>query len=65
MTDVYIQLTYTQYKDMEGQLKDFSALETSHISVEGYYHKAFRLRVGDITFEIVGPSVKQPKQEET
>jgi len=57
-TDMYIRLSYDEYKDFEQQLKDYSILETAHTSVEGYYHKSFRLRVGGVTFEVHGPLVK-------
>ena len=60
MTDLYIRLDYRQYKHLEDQLQRFQELETSHTSVQGYYHKAFRLEVGDVTFEFQGPMVKQP-----
>ncbi len=65
MTDLYIRLDYRQYKHLEDQLRRFRQLETSHISVSGYYHKAFRLEVGDVTFEFQGPMVKQPLIVET
>lgn len=60
MTDLYVRLDYRQYKHLEDQLERFHELETSHTSVKGYYHKAFRLEVGDVTFEFQGPMVKQP-----
>ena len=47
-----------EYKAFEEQLKNFSTLETTHVSVEGYYHKSFRLKIGDITLEVHGPMVK-------
>jgi len=66
MTDFYTRLNYDQYKSLEKQLSNFKKLETSHTSVEGFYHKSFRLKVGDITFEFYGPSVKEPlKNKET
>ena len=60
MTDLYVRLDYRQYKHLEDQLQRFRELESSHTSVSGYYHKAFRLEVGDVTFEFQGPMVKQP-----
>jgi len=61
MTDIYLQLRYDQYKDFEDQLRRFSELETTHTTDnEGFYHKAFRIRIGDITLEVQGPFVKKP-----
>lgn len=60
MTDVYLQLSYDEYKLLEDQLRDWSRIETNHTSVDGYYHKALRLRLGELTLEIQGPAVKAP-----
>ena len=60
MTDFYVRLNYDQYKSLEEQLSNFKNLETAHTSVEGFYHKSFRLKVGEVTFEFYGPSVKEP-----
>lgn len=61
MTDQYIPLTYRQYKHLEEQIARFKSLETTHITVDKrFYHKAFRLEVGDITFEFIGPPVMAP-----
>ncbi len=62
MTDVYIQLTYDEYKDMEKQLLSANNLEQTY-GAPGFYHRAFRLRVGSITFEFQGPSVRTPKRD--
>lgn len=59
-TNVYIQLSYDDYKHVEDQLEEFKKIETTHRTVEGAYHKAFRLQVGTITFEFQGPLVKAP-----
>lgn len=59
-TDVYIRLSYDEYKEMEEQLANYQKLETNHISVDGYYHKSFRLKVGGLLFEFQGPLVKRP-----
>ena len=51
MQPFYTQLTYEQYKDFEAQLKHFSELETTHESGNmdpKFYHKAFRIRIGDL-----------------
>ena len=61
MQAVYTQLTFEQYKDFEEQLANFAELETTHESSnmdEKYYHKAFRIRIGDFTLEVTGPLVK-------
>lgn len=63
MTDFYVRLDYRQYKHLEEQLKRWSELETVHTSVDGYYHKALRIEVGDVTFEFQGPAVKEPIRE--
>lgn len=63
LTDVYIQLNYDAYKELERQLSEFKQLETSHTTVDGFYHKAFRLQVGSIIFEFQGPLVKKPLEE--
>lgn len=63
-TDVYARLDYRQYKHLEDQLSNWRDVETVHTSVDGYYHKALRLDIGDITLEIQGPAVKEPLREE-
>lgn len=65
MTDVYLRLDYRQYKHLEQQLRDWENIETSHTSVDGFYHKALRLEIGSITLEVQGPAVKQPIREES
>jgi hypothetical protein len=61
MTDIYLQLRYDQYKEFEDQLRRFAELETTHTTDnKGFYHKAFRIRIGDITLEVQGPFVKKP-----
>jgi hypothetical protein len=62
MTDVYLALDYRAYKHLEDQLRDWERIETSHTSVNGYYHKALRLEIGDLTLEIQGPAVKAPPE---
>jgi hypothetical protein len=63
VTDIYAQLDYRQYKHLEDQLRRWDQIETSHTSVDGFYHKALRLEIGDLTLEIQGPAVKQPVHE--
>ena len=61
MNDLYMRLTYEQYKNMEDQLCRFSEIETTHRTVDGGYHKAFRLQVTDtLIIEFMGPLVKAP-----
>lgn len=61
MNDLYMRLTYDQYKSLEDQLARFSELETSHRTVEGGYHKAFRLQVTEsLIIEFQGPLIKPP-----
>lgn len=61
MTDLYMSLGYEEYKRFEQQLEDYRELETVHEAMDRrYYHKSFRLQLGDITFEVHGPSVKAP-----
>lgn len=63
MTDVYARLDYRQYKKLEEQLTNWHEVETVHTTVDGYYHKALRLDIGDLTLEIQGPAVKEPIKE--
>lgn len=60
MTDLYLRLDYRQYKALEDQLRNWKKVETAHTSVDGYYHKALRLDIGDVTLEIQGPAVREP-----
>lgn len=61
MNDLYMRLTYAQYKNVERQLVAFAELETTHRTVDGGYHKAFRLHVTDtLVIEFMGPLVKEP-----
>lgn len=59
-TNLYAQLSYDEYKELEDQLRNWSTIETSHASVDGYYHKALRIKVGTLLFEFQGPLVKAP-----
>lgn len=61
MNDIYMRLTYEQYKSVEDQMERFSQLETTHRTVDGGYHKAFRLRVTEsLIIELQGPLIKAP-----
>ena len=64
MTDIYLSLNYRQYKHLEDQLRAWDGIETSHTTVDGFYHKALRLEIGDVTLEIQGPAVKAPARED-
>jgi hypothetical protein len=61
--DHYIRLDYRQFKHLENQLRNYESLESAHSTVEGFYHKAIRLEVGDTTFEFQGPLVMAPLDE--
>ncbi len=64
MNDMYLRLTYEQYKAMEEQMKNFDKTETTHKTVEGSYHKAFRLKISDtMILEFQGPLIKPPLEE--
>ena len=60
MTDGYIRLPYDQYKAFEEAIREVK--ETTHVSVDGFYHKSIRLPIGDLTLEVYGPTVKEPLQ---
>lgn len=61
MNDMYIRLSYDQYKGVEEQLANFKQLETTHRTVEGGYHKAFRLQLTPtLLLELQGPLIKPP-----
>lgn len=61
MNDMYIRLTHEDYKRVEDQLRRFDELETTHRTVDGGYHKAFRLQVTDsLILEFQGPLIKPP-----
>lgn len=64
LTNVYLQLTYDEYKEFERQMLDFRAQETTHTTAnEGFYHKAFRVRIGSLLLEVQGPLVKRPLED--
>jgi hypothetical protein len=63
MTDIYLRLDYRQYKHLEAQLRAWAEIETSHTTVDGFYHRALRLEIGDVTLEIQGPAVKEPLRD--
>lgn len=63
-TDIYTRLDYRSYKELEDQIRSFPECETVHTSVDGFYHKAIRLKVGDVVFEFQGPAVKEPIKHE-
>ena len=60
-TEIYVRLTYAQYKRLEEELKNFPLLEKTHTSgekKEQFYHNSFRFHLGDIEVEAHGPLVK-------
>ncbi len=59
-SELYVRLNYTQYKALQAQLQDWDSIESSHTSVEGFYHKAVRLEIGSMILEVQGPTVKEP-----
>ncbi len=59
-SELYVRLNYTQYKALQAQLQDWDSIESSHTSVEGFYHKAMRLEIGSMILEVQGPTVKSP-----
>ena len=61
MPDIYIPCTYDEYKQLEDQLSRYKELETEHPS-KGYYHKAFRIKIGETTIEFNGPIAKGPQE---
>lgn len=61
MAQVYMSLKYEDYKRLEEQCVRFKELETSHTTTAGFYHKAFRLELGDLLIEFQGPLVKEPQ----
>jgi hypothetical protein len=61
MNDLYMRLSYEQYKHLEQQLERFREIETTHRTVDGGYHKAFRLQVTEtLIIEFQGPLIKPP-----
>ncbi len=62
-SELYVRLNYTQYKALQAQLQDWDSIESSHVSVEGFYHKAMRLEIGSLILEVQGPTVKAPLKE--
>ena len=52
----YIALSYEDFKELEKQAKRFA--ETEHTSVEGFYHKSWRVKLpSGFVLEFVGPRV--------
>lgn len=61
MNDIYMRLTYEQYKKLEDQLVRWKEVETTHRTVEGGYHKSLRLEITDtLIIEFQGPLLKSP-----
>ena len=58
--DLYMRLSYDEYKEMERQVKEFDDLETTHVTMgdPAFYHRSFRLKFEGLTIEFHGPSVR-------
>lgn len=56
MADIYVNLTYDEYKELEAQCKRF--LETAHGEGTEWYHKSFRMKIAGTAWEFHGPNVK-------
>ena len=53
MADIYMRLNYEEWKAIEKGMREFN--ETIHTTATGYYHKTFRLPLGEgNTFELMG-----------
>lgn len=61
--DIYLNLSYDQYKALEQQLLEWKKRETAHTSVDGFYHKSISFRIDDTRFEFHGPNVKAAEPE--
>jgi hypothetical protein len=63
VADIYISLSYDQYKSLEEQAVHFKENESVHETVDRrFYHKALRLDLGDgLVFEFQGPRVMAPQ----
>jgi hypothetical protein len=61
MADMYVRLSYDEYKDFERQMEAFKELETTHTTMgdRRFYHKAFRFKLPITSFEVHGPSVSE------
>lgn len=55
MAEPYIRMNYDEYKALEKACREFN--ETTHRSERGFYHKSFRLPIGPLVYEFVGPDV--------
>jgi hypothetical protein len=60
MADIYVNLSYDEYKQFERQVKAFE--ETTHGAGTEWYHKAFRFNLGPQVFEVHGPNVKARRE---
>ena len=61
MADMYMNLSYDEWKVMESQMKAFK--ETEHGKGTEYYHKSLRINLGGTTIEFHGPVVKARQLE--
>lgn len=63
MKQLYMSLPYEDWKALEDQCNRFAEIETAHTTTAGFYHKAFRLQLGDLLIEFQGPLVKAPQDQ--
>ena len=61
MADIYMNLSFNEYKEMESQMIAFN--ETSHGEGTEYYHHSIRINIGELTIEFHGPVVKARQME--
>ena len=59
---LYMSLSYEDYKRLEEQCLAFKLKETTHTTTAGFYHKAFRLDLNGLLIEFQGPLVKEPQR---
>lgn len=66
MADLYMNLTYDEYKSLEAQIKDYK--ETFHTSMSKdnrqFYHKSLVFHVAGLRLEFHGPNVGAQRSEE-
>jgi len=62
VADLYVTLSYDEYKELEQQCKAFN--ETTHGEGTEWYHKSLRLKVGTVTWEFHGPLVRARQRVE-
>ena len=61
-TDLYIHLSYEDYKKFEDAITNADLEKTAGAGV--YYHNYFRLPLGGVTLEVHGPVVKAGRSDD-